>query len=356
MSTQNDETTCGRCGKNLNKQGSITCSCCDLWIHPKCTGLDTEMAKMLIDYSSKNKEHFWACYNCSKAMHTLRKSLVELQSKVSAIEIRVDEVDKKTEATADSVKSVSEKVDVLSSDIDSLKKGGSSQQTKLDINHELNDQANRRNNLIAHGLNEADALVVDNTERRKYDFELFKEVCSELNIVFQPDKDIKFISRLGEKPKNGTPRPLIIGFRNRDIRDKLHSSSYLLKTSRNLFNVRLVADLTQAQREVETDMENECELRNAELKAKNPDETFLWRVIGPKGAKRLAQQEERPKNKRPRDQGEVQMDVEGEDRSPPAKTRNAPSSSNSPQGHQTGNRPPPRAASGRRGRISFYRR
>ena len=65
------ETTCGWCGKDLNKQGSIQCSCCDLWIHPKCTGLSGDMASMLIDYSNKNKDHFWACYNCSNPKKNL---------------------------------------------------------------------------------------------------------------------------------------------------------------------------------------------------------------------------------------------------------------------------------------------
>ena len=45
--------------------------------YSKCTDLNEEMSKMLIDYSSKNKEHFWACHCCSKAMQNIKKSLID---------------------------------------------------------------------------------------------------------------------------------------------------------------------------------------------------------------------------------------------------------------------------------------
>ena len=63
MAKTHDDTHCGRCGNALNKQGSIRCSCCELWIHPKCMNLNPDMSKMLIEYEKERIGEFMCDYD-----------------------------------------------------------------------------------------------------------------------------------------------------------------------------------------------------------------------------------------------------------------------------------------------------
>ena len=78
------------------------------------------------------------------------------------------------------------------------------------------------------------------------------------------------------------------------------NSSYKLKNSQ-LKEVRVVADLTKAQRETEREMERTCEDRNVHLTAEEA-KNYVWKVVGPKGQKRLAKVPIENAGKRSRDE------------------------------------------------------
>ena len=132
------------------------------------------------------------------------------------------------------------------------------------------------------------------------------------------DTEVKFVNRVGEKPKDGKPRPMIIGFRDISIRDDILKNAFKLKNS-TFSHVRVVPDLTKMQRTEEQELFEEAGNRNENMT--EPDSlNFEWRVVGQKGAKRLQKVR---KLKRPRPASPPQ-------RSTRPRTENAQSGEQSP--------------------------
>ena len=103
-----------------------------------------------------------------------------------------------------------------------------------------------------------------------FDFDLNKiaELCKEIGVTFYKKDDVKFINRGGERPRNGNPRPMVIGFRTQTCRDAIFGAVGRLRNT-GFKEVRIVADLTKMQRDKEQALNDECLKRNNN---RTPDE------------------------------------------------------------------------------------
>ena len=301
-----EDGTCGRCDKGFNKSGSLQCCVCKLWMHKACTQLNNDafkaMCKMWDDYGY----HGWACPSCGKSTLRLDTIVKNLEGRMTNVENQLKQI----APTVEKVNELSTELSKVSVDVDKLKKNGNLDQLKRDMLNEQNEQATRRDNLIFHNVPEIDDSVIDIKGKRDAEVKNIDDICIELNMNFRMDDDIKFVKRVGARRDDGNPRPLIAGFRDRAFRDRLLNMQFKLKRSRNLSLVRIVADLTKNQRDNELAMEAECKKRNIEITNADKDATFLWVLVGPKGQKRMIQQERGEKRSR-----------EGSPQSEPARQR-----------------------------------
>ena len=353
---------CPKCDKafDINKLGSLGCSVCALWYHQKCTGLNTDLFNSMIAMYDQLGYHGWACLVCGAATKRLSNWTKVLETRLDSVEEKISNF----EGTVEKVNDMGKDLASVMAEVELLKAKNCVAQANIDMNAELADQAARCDNILIHNANEPGPDITDNKQRRRFDIGIISEICKEVDIDFMGEDDIKFISRVGTIRDDGTPRPIIAGFRDRAFRDRLINMQYKLKKSRNLFKIRLVNDITKNQRENELELDKECTRRNDEIRANDRDATFLWRVQGPKGAKRLVQREEQDPRKRPLETGgeggDGGEDVEAVDMPAarrPRRERN-PQDPPSQSSRSGSNRIPPLStnASSRSGRDNRYRR
>ena len=100
------------------------------------------------------------------------------------------------------------------------------------------------------------------------------------------DDDIVRLHRLGKYARE-RDRPLKVCFKQTNTVESVLRNAKGLKHAPEPFKeVQINRDLTQMQRDEESELEQECKKRNQNLtsdEAKN----FKWRVVGRKGSKRL---------------------------------------------------------------------
>jgi len=81
-----------------------------------------------------------------------------------------------------------------------------------------------------------------------------------------PEKDKKFIRRLGKKPDPGESRPIQIVFYNQNKKTEILRNCYKLTNCREWFNgISVLPDLTEQQRKDEVRLRKEVDKKNSEL-------------------------------------------------------------------------------------------
>ena len=97
------------------------------------------------------------------------------------------------------------------------------------------------------------------------------------------EENIKFCRRVGDRGSEA--RPLIVGlFNTRDRALLLSLDTRDTEVSR----VNFGPDLTKEQRKEESDMKKEMEEKNKALSADEKAKNLAWRMVGPRGERRLA--------------------------------------------------------------------
>jgi hypothetical protein len=145
---------------------------------------------------------------------------------------------------------------------------------------ENRERKEREMNIIIHGLEKCNDQGLSGPERMEQDARYSQELFAEAGVRVTPT-DIKFCRRVG--PRGEKERPLIVGFysaatRNRILRADFTSSQY---------EVSIGPDLTKKQREEEAEIWKEKERRNLNRTAEEKSKNLVWRLVGPKGERRL---------------------------------------------------------------------
>ena len=277
-----------KCSANVPKNGkALNCIVCGLWCHLKC--VVPSMSDETYNYFVQTNEQFgstgWSCVNCNSGFKKLTGIVSELQKKVSAAESNIDK-------NAQNIEQHGLKVQVLEGKVESMEKICNNKELieravadkSKEWSKELHDREARKGNLLIHNVKEAGPDCTTSRAKREHDNDFIIELCNITETTCCVDTDIKFLARTGEKPKDGKPRPIIVGFRDVSIRDGIINGAYKLKGS-SLDYIRVVPDLTKMQRNDEQALYAEAEKRNESLTGE--DLNFQWLVVGPKGAKRL---------------------------------------------------------------------
>ena len=267
---------CPKCNENCTS-GSIQCRVCDNWYHRKCADMTVKIFNMFNEAMAAGHDHCWSCTHCSTVFKKLNQKVTLLSKELELIK----EQGTRTEGRVDKVE---KRVDDMSKELKEVKNNteGNSQ-VKNDIYIEINEREARRCNLLVHNISEPE--LIDPKDRKAHDSELVCEVFEYIGVNCQPT-DFKFISRAGEK-KPDKMRPVIIGFREYYLKERIMANAYRLKYNADMRDVRIVPDLTKRQRDDDTKVGREVDKRNEELERAG-DRSHHWRMVGQRGARSMA--------------------------------------------------------------------
>jgi len=121
-------------------------------------------------------------------------------------------------------------------------------------------------------------------EKNKEDVSFCEYFFNGFNVGFDRD-DICRVQRLGRRNEEDSPRPVLVQFGSRHIKNLTMESLYKIKSMDSRFrNIIVAHDLTKKQRE-------ECKALVQEAKAKTDQESrdYMYRVRGPPGLMRMVE-------------------------------------------------------------------
>ena len=149
---------------------------------------------------------------------------------------------------------------------------------------EIRLRESKRTNIMIFGIDEP-SFTLDDKAKRRVDEDVILDIFEEIGFKLKMKEDIKFMSRLG---KSDT-RPIVIGFRSQECRDKILNNTWKLSKSTVFKDISVNPDLTPKQLEEEKKLKLEAETRNEEMAEKEPEaaKNFTWKLIGQRGQRLL---------------------------------------------------------------------
>ena len=285
------EYPCLRCKAHIPKSGvaAIQCSVCELWLHKHCPGSDEpEMTQELYDALDSQKTltggAYWTCGSC-------RKFAAKLDARVNTLSKAVEAVEKKVTSHDTEIETLKKEVAKLQQDAKDASAKAKPDAVKESVTgsvfKELRERDAKRHNIVVHGLPEAPRAVTDGKARRDADLTKLQDMITILKLELDTSRKVRSATRLGKKGNEA--RPLLISFRSSEDQANVLDNAKRLKdaTDEMWKGVRILQDLTKIQRQEDKLLREEAD----ELAAKLTDEeakNFMYKVVGRRGARRVA--------------------------------------------------------------------
>ena len=273
---------CLKCTQHVKKNvEAVRCSICEQWVHKTCSAEITDELYKILKEQDKQGFLKWYCDACRNASQLLNQKIEAMNTMIQQISGRVTEVEAQQVRQDSAIGDLKRDNSSIKADIAALKDG---EATKDDIFRELTERENRKENLLIHKLPEPSANRP--ADKKKEDQTSLSNILLAMNCTVDIDKDVKFHYRAGERQEEGRARPLVVGFRDPVIRDRVLNHCRNLSSHPTYKDLNVVADLTARQRKEEEEMRKEAEKRNQEM-TREESGNFKWIVVGPRGKRRL---------------------------------------------------------------------
>jgi hypothetical protein len=205
-----------------------------------------------------------------------------ITQRVRDMEKKLEVVQKELSDNTRVIDKVDRSVDELKKELDKVKETRKDELSQFITAEEYREREARRYNVILHRVPEP--AGGSGEERKTADLATCSNIFAAIGLK-DWTCDIKLCRRLGERGNN--PRPLIIYLKNETTRTALLESAKHLRDTEHC-EVSIVPDLTPAQRQEEVALSAEMERRNnEELTEDDVQKNLVWKVVGPRGAKRL---------------------------------------------------------------------
>ena len=150
--------------------------------------------------------------------------------------------------------------------------------------NELREQDSRKDNIIIQNIPESEENDFD--DRKKEDIENVEKLFKILDLDLD-EENIKFLKRLGKKDENNPTRPLLIGFKNSEEKEKVLGKAINLKNEEEPWcEVYISPDLTLQQRKEDERIRTQVDMKNAEM-SEEEALNFKYVVTGKKGQRRM---------------------------------------------------------------------
>ncbi len=273
---------CMLCRKSTNNSHALQCILCELWAHKGC-GITEEIFKFCELQKKEMQSAFWVCEPC-------RAFSVKMSKNVKFMDSKIDGLEKKLKKKDEEISKLQQDVSDLKTQFDSFKKDGKEAQVAVENSEstnvqnmmkELSDQEARRCNVICHNIPESCSLNAEN--RKKDDLDISIELLNTIGVKVG-EESFAAVKRLGKKDKT---RPLLVVFKNSNLRDKVLANSKQLADRMDYWQeVRISPDLTANQRKHDQLIHEEVEKLNSERTAEE-SLNFIFRAVGRKGSKKI---------------------------------------------------------------------
>jgi hypothetical protein len=285
-SNSREGATCGKMGKDSNvclgcskkftkSDASIQCTVCGLWIHKVCANMSDEVFELLEKQKKESGITYWACRPCTVYAQGMNHRLRQIENDLK-------EVKESTATNTEAIGKLEKRVEEVA-EIAKKNDGLSREEMTAMLREEREETLERKNrelNVILHGAEECGPEVQGGEERMRWDKEECLQLFNNLQLGVGRD-DIKFCRRIG--PKGDSARPLVIGFSNGATRNRVLKAD----TRQQAPELKLGPDLTKKQREEESNIWKEMEEKNKNRTAEEKSKNLVWRLVGPKGERRL---------------------------------------------------------------------
>ena len=297
---------CGACEKPVKERAqALMCELCLHWHHAGCQKISADLYKSI---QAGGDNLHWFCPACNpkaldtiKLVQTIREKNDKLEKKIDSVESVVEEIKtaltKLTEDHQSHQEEMAKEIAKLRDEADSSKKAWGAQETianapakpkdTQDVLHKVNDQLNRKKNVVIFGLAEKDTNLRD--EIRAQDMNTVNEI-----VKLVADETPKLTTtRLGKRPetteaKDPAKRPILVRFESEAEKDGFMRQLYKLKGS-NFTHISVKQDMTREERETEKKLKEEAK----NLNESNTDPQIIYLVRGQTWDRRVVKMKKR---------------------------------------------------------------
>ena len=253
---QNECKTCNFTGKK-----NVVCSRCLGHICVDCSGLTAEQIQIIND--EKLNVH-WFCTSCNDQALKAVRTDAEIEEKCKTyFQLFKEEMRKEV---VDEMNKVNTEVKILKAkikEIETKKQETAPSQTTSESLKELEERANRKNNLVLMNVPESDSN--DAKEREEHDITQLKKVFEALDAK---DVDIKKCFRLGKhhKPQERTyPRLLKVEVKKEENKKEILKKAKSLKGKKGFEKIYINRDLTPLEQREQKLLIEELKKKRAEV-------------------------------------------------------------------------------------------
>ena len=274
------EFPCGFCKETTSSTHSIQCIICEFWHHKECIpGMTDEYYKQVTSLKEAIGTVYWLCEKCDVFNKKMMQSMNQLTKRMETLETREEANRKKGEDNET-------EIGKMRSRLEELEKKDKAGASSAEVFKEMGERENKQDNLIVHGLEEPPDNIKDGKKRAEKDYDNFQEVVDRIGVNIQVKDVVKFSRRLGEK-KNSEPRPLQLGFKDKDARAKVLENAKKLKDEVEQFKkINIVIDLTKMQRDEEAKLEKEAKEKNEAMSDQEKAKNGYYKIVGKRGQRR----------------------------------------------------------------------
>jgi len=264
-------TECLGCGQKLKqKDTSIQCTVCGLWVHKSCSGVTNELFKTLADMFKETGKAYWACRSCTSYAEGMNHRLKQIEQKAA-------EAVKIGEENAKEIRNLKKELSKKNEQMEKRVLGG--EESLMD---EMNERERRRKNVVIYGMKESKRA--EGRQRMEDDKKGLNSIFELTDVNISVEEDIEFCRRVG--PRGDGERPLVCGFFTEWAKNTLLKHAKRLDGT-ELSGVSIAPDLTKMQRKAESELEQEATRKNEELTQDDMAKNLVWQVVGKKGQRRL---------------------------------------------------------------------
>jgi hypothetical protein len=220
-------------------------------------------------------KQFWACRPCSTYATGMNHRLKQIEDDIKEVKLN-------TAINTEAIQNLEKRVEEVA-DIAKKSEGLSKEEMERRLKEEreeIRERKDRELNVIIHGLDECENQALSGAEKIDADISAGLRKFSEAGARVQY-QEIKFCRRVG--PRCEKARPLVMGFYSHMIRNRVLKADF----NANGQGISVGPDMTKKQREEEAEIWKEKDAKNLNRTAEEKEKNLYWRLVGPKGDRRL---------------------------------------------------------------------
>ncbi|XP_068235814.1 uncharacterized protein PF3D7_1120000-like [Palaemon carinicauda] len=263
MSSQQSKDVCSDCRNKVKKnEEGLKCDECDMWYHAMCQKISKGTYRALREH----EELMWQCNNCKHELKCSKNKMKDLEERNKMLNEKLREIEEKwSKMRAEIVEEVLRKVkneimdEVVSTVNNKVSQNdfGNVGQNQVEVVkskvlQELEEEEEKRRrvcNLVIYNVPESEREEAE--ERKTEDTNWCQDIFR--NSLELDQIEMEQVIRLGKRNEGGRgrPRPVLIKFKNEEMKWKILKSAKKLKHEQNPLKKRvgITKDMTKKERE-----------------------------------------------------------------------------------------------------------